>query len=140
MDQPTTSVQLTPHLLLTRHETEIIDLLVDRDEMPKDFDENQVRSFFVGKDFHLVLYFPQEKDRGFQMFVVRDFSIHIEELLMLRELFSQLIQQGQNTSLLKKAHYRVDNIILMAGTFRALMHSEEPLPNDDYLPGTFFSR
>lgn len=140
MNQPCDIVHITPNLLLTRQETEILDFLIDRNEMPKDFDENQVKSFFVGKDFHLVLYFPQEQDRGFQMFVVRDFSIHVEELFILRDIFSQLIQQGHSTPLMKKAHYRVDNIIHMAHTFRALMHSNEPVSNDDYLPGTFWNR
>lgn len=128
---------ITPHLLVTRDETQIIDFLTDHNEMPKDFDVNHVRTFFVEKDFHLVLYFPQKQDRGFQMFVVRDFSIHVDELFILRDLFSQLIAQGHNIPMMKKAHYRVDHMIHMAKTFRALMHHEEPLPEDDYLPGSF---
>jgi len=131
---------ITPNLLVTRRETDIIDCLTDHNEMPRNFEENQVRSFFVGKDFHLVLYFPQEQDRGFQMFVVRDFSIHVDELFMLRDLLAQLIQQGQNLPMMKKAHYRVDHILRMAHTFRALMHSNEALPEDDYLPGEFLKR
>ncbi|TDB61403.1 hypothetical protein [Arundinibacter roseus] len=134
--QPTSDFQyLTPNLLLTRQETDILDCLTDHGEMPADFDENHVRSFFVGKDFHLVLYFPHTEDRGFQMFVVRDFSIHMDELFILKSIFQRLIQQGHNVAMLKKAHYRVDHLIHMAGTFRALMHSGEPEPTDDYLPG-----
>mgnify|MGYP000294742732 CR=1 FL=1 len=136
MNNTPESFHITPHLLITRNETQIIDFLTDHNEMPKDFDENHVRSFFVEKDFHLVLFFPQQSDRGFQMFVVRDFSIHVEELFILKDLFSQLIQQGQNVAMMKKAHYRIDHMIHMARTFRALMHHEEPMPEDDYLPGT----
>lgn len=137
MNTSTDPFNITPNLFITRNEIEIIDFLADHNEMPRDFDENQVRSFFVGKDFHLVLYFPQEHDRGFQMFVVRDFSINVDELFILRDLFRQLIQQGQNVPMMKKAHYRVDHMIHMAKTFRALMHHEEPLPEDDYLPGSY---
>ncbi len=131
---------ITPNLLVTRLETDIIDCLTDHNEMPRDFEENQVRSFFVGKNFHLALYFSQEQDRGFQMFVVRDFSIHVDELFMLRDLLSQLIQQGQNLAMMKKAHYRVDHILRMVHTFRALMHKNDPLLEDDYLPGAFLNR
>lgn len=131
---------ITPNLYVTRRETDIIDCLTDHNEMPRDFDQNQVRSFFAGIDFHLVLYFSQEQDRGFQMFVVRDFSIHVDELFMLRDLLAQLIQQGKNLAMMKKAHYRVDHILRMAHTFRALMHKNDPLPEDDYLPGAFLNR
>lgn len=129
---------ITPHLLVTRDEPAIVDFLIDHDEMPHDFEKTCVSSFFVGKDFHLVLYFPQIDDRGFQMFVVEDFSIHVRELFILKELFAQLIRHGSNTTLMKKAHYRVDSIIQMAHTFRALLHHEETsLPGEDYLPGSF---
>lgn len=134
------SLDLTPNLSITRRETDIIDCLTDHNEMPRDFEENQVRSFFVGKDFHLVLYFAHVQDRGFQMFIVHDFSIHVDELYMLRELFTQLIQQGQNVAMMKKAHYRVDHILHMAQTFRVLMHSDTPLSEEDYLPGTLPNR
>lgn len=140
MQETNDTFTLTPHLSITRRETDIIDCLTDHDEMPRDFEENQVRSFFVGKDFHLVLYFAHEQDRGFQMFIVRDFSIHVQELLMLRDILAQLIQLGQNISMLKKAHYRVDHILRMAHTFRALMHSDAPLSAEDSLPGALPNR
>lgn len=140
MQEINDSLTLTPHLSITRRETDIIDCLTDHNEMPRDFEENQVRSFFVGKDFHLVLYFSHEQDRGFQMFVVHDFSIHMDELRILRDLLAQLIQQGQNVAMMKKAHYRVDHILHMAHTFRALMHSDTTLPEEDYLPGALPNR
>ena len=140
MQETSDSFALTPYLSITRRETDIIDCLTDHQEMPRDFEENQVRSFFVGKDFHLALYFAHEQDRGFQMFIVRDFSIHVEELCMLRDLLAQLIQQGQNVAMMKKAHYRVDHILHMAHTFRALMHNDMPLSEEDYLPGALPNR
>ena len=140
MQETSDSFALTPYLSITRRETDIIDCLTDHNEMPYDFEENQVRSFFVGKDFHLVLYFAHVQDRGFQMFIVHDFSIHVDELYILRELLAQLIRQGQNVAMMKKAHYRVDHILHMAHTFRALMHGNTPLPEEDYLPGALPNR
>lgn len=129
---------ITPHLLVTREESDIIDYLIDHNEMPVNFEETCVRSFFVGKDFHLVLYFPQIDDRGFQMFVVQDFSLHVRELFILKELFAQLILHGANVPLMKKAHFQVDSMIHMAHTFRAMLHQEsDTLPKDDSLPGSF---
>ncbi len=133
------SFKISPDLLVTRCETEIIDLLVDHKEMPQDFGKDHVRSFFNGNDFHLVIYFHQEQDRGFQMFVVNDFSLHVEELHLLRELFVQLIKQGYSPATLKKAHYRVDDLIHMARTLRAVMHGTDSLPNDQFPPGTFLN-
>jgi|GEM_PF-691775 hypothetical protein len=128
---------ITPNLLVTQEETEIIDCLTDHNEMPTDFEESCVRSFFMDKDFHLVLYFPQKEDPGFQMFVIQDFSVHVEELLILRDLFGQLIQQGQNALFMQKAHCVVDDIIQMAHTYKALLHGRDIMPEDDYLPGNF---
>lgn len=139
MQETNDTFAITPNLLVTRRETDIIDCLSDHNEMPRDFEANQVRSFFAGKDFHLVLYFACQQDRGFQMFVVRDFSIHVNELFMLRDLLAQLIGQEQNVAMMKKAHYRVDHILHMAHTLRALMHSGDALPEDDPLPGAFLN-
>ncbi|WP_247233818.1 hypothetical protein [Telluribacter sp. SYSU D00476] len=132
-----TSQYLTPNLYITRNEADIIDCLVDHQEMPHSFDDNKVISFFSGKDFHLVLFFPQQEDRGFQMYIVQDFSVHVDELFALREMFGQLIEAGQNVRLMKKAQYRVDNLIHMARTFRAMMHKELAHMEDDMRPDTF---
>lgn len=133
------SQYLTPNLYISRNESEIIDCLVDHHEMPRDFEESKVISFFAGKDFHLVLYFPQLSDRGFQMFVVRDFSVHVDELFALRELFGRLIEDGHNMRQMKKAQYRVDHLIHMARTFRAMMHKELAHMEEDPRPDSFNS-
>ena len=76
-------VYLTPHLYMTNEEEEIIDALVDHHEMPKKFDVDKVISYFEGENFCLVLYFANLQDRGFQKFVVNDFSVNVEEMYML---------------------------------------------------------
>ena len=140
MQETNDTLTLTPNISITRRETDIIDCLTDHNEMPGDFEENQVRSLKKKKNFHLVLYFAHVQDRGFQMFVVHDFSIHVDELYILRQLLAQLIQQGQNVAMMKKAHYRVDHILHMAQTFRALMHNDTPLSEEDYFPGALPNR
>lgn len=115
---------LTSNLSITIDESYIIDCLVDHEEMPDNFENNHVISFYVKSDFYLVLYFPEWKDRGFQMYVVEDFSVNIDDLLYLKQIFSQLLNEGYSPDLLTKAHYRVDSIILMAKTLRAVIHND----------------
>ena len=118
------SVYLTSNISITNDEEYIIDCLVDRDEMPSNFDMSHVISFYIKTDLYLVLYFPQLEDRGFQMYVVDDFSQNIDDLVFLREVFMQLINEGHNPELLKKAHYKVDSILHMAKTLRAVIHKD----------------
>lgn len=68
------------------------------------------------------------------MYVVQDFSKHVGDLIILREIFASLIRQGFNFPILKKAHYQTDNIIHMAGTFRAMLNPDEQdhSENDEY--------
>jgi hypothetical protein len=113
---------LTPNLYLTRNESDIIDCLVDHHEMPTDFEENHVISFFNDTDLHLVLYFSKQGDKGFQMYVIKDFSVHVKDMILLRELFGRLIEDGLSVLVLQKAQYRIDHIISMSGTFRAMLH------------------
>ena len=117
--------ELTPNLFLTKNEVEIIDCLVDHREMPVKFEENHVISFYNDKDFHLVLYFSEQEDRGFQMYIVRDFSIHVEDLIILHQLFGKLICDGLSVHILSKAQNQIDNIIYMANTFRSMIHKDE---------------
>jgi len=126
MKSPANSVYLTSNISITNDEEYIIDCLVDRDEMPTNFDISHVVSFYVKTDLYLVLYFPQLEDRGFQMYVVEDFSQHIDDLAYLREMFRQLINEGHNPEILKKAHYKVDSILHMAKTLRAVIHKDAP--------------
>nr|WP_295933552.1 hypothetical protein [uncultured Dyadobacter sp.] len=125
------SIYLTSNISITNNEEYIIDCLVDRDEMPSNFETSHVISFYVKTDLYLVLYFPQLEDRGFQMYVVEDFSQHIDDLVFLREMFMQLINEGHNPEILKKAHYKVDSILHMAKTLRAVIHRDAPDYSED---------
>ncbi len=116
---------ITPNLYLTRDESSIIDLLVDHKEMPTDFENSHVLSFYHERNFHLALYFPNQEDRGFHMYVVQDFSMHVDELIILREIFASLISQGYGFPILKKAHDQTDNMVHMAKTFRVMMNPGE---------------
>lgn len=118
-------VYLTPHLYMTYEEEEIIDALVDHHEMPKKFDVDKVISYFEGENFCLVLYFANLQDRGFQKFVVNDFSVNVEEMYMLSASFGKLLEQEVNIHVLSQAKNRVDHVIHMAGTFRALFRKKE---------------
>jgi hypothetical protein len=113
-------VYLTPHLYMTNEEVAIVDALIDHHEMPQKFDSNRVISYFEGENFCLVLYFADLRDRGFQKYVVNDFSVNVEEMCYLSSSFSKMIESGYNIHLLSQAKNRVDNIIQMSGTFRAL--------------------
>lgn len=113
-------VYLTPHLYMTNEEVAIVDALIDHHEMPQKFDSNRVISYFEGENFCLVLYFADLRDRGFQKYVVNDFSVNVEEMCYLSSSFSKMIESGYNIHLLSQAKNRVDHIIQMSGTFRAL--------------------
>jgi len=126
MKEFTSDWALTPNLFLTKNEVEIIDCLVDHREMPAKFEENHVISFYNGQDFHLVLYFSELQDRGFHMYVVRDFSVNVEDLILLHQLFGKLISDGLSIHILSKAQNQIDDIIFMTDTFRAMIHNDEP--------------
>ena len=131
MKSSTNSVYLTSNLSITNDENYIIDCLVDHDEMPVNFEASHVISFYVQTDLYLVLYFPQQDDRGFQMYIVEDFSQNIDDLVFLREMFVQLINEGHNPELLKKAHYKVDTIHHKSKTLRAVIHKDAPDSYED---------
>ena len=117
-------IYLTAHLSITRNENEIIDCLVDHGEMPANFDASQVTTFYSGEDLHLVLYFAHQYDRGFQMYVIEDFSVHQNELILLRDLFGRMVQEGDGKDIFRQAHYRLDSIVHMAKTLRAVIHKD----------------
>lgn len=125
-------VYLTPHLYMTNEEVAIVDGLVDHQEMPNHFDSNRVITYFEGQDFCLVLYFADLKDRGFQKYVVRDFSVNIEEMYMLSHSLTRMIEEGVNIHLLSQAKNRVDNMIHMSGTFRALFGKKKSLETEEW--------
>jgi len=119
-------IYLTPHLYMTNEEVAIIDALVDHQEMLEKFDTNRVITYFEGENFCLVLYFSDLADRGFQQYVVNDFSVNVEEMYILSSSLSNMIESGCNVHLLSQAKNRVDNLIHMSGTFRALFGKKAP--------------
>jgi hypothetical protein len=120
------TVWITPNLCLTREEVTIIDHLVDYQEMPKDLGRDHAVSFFVGEDLHLVLYFSDHADRGFQMYIVRDFSVNVEDMCLLSNSLSELIRSGYKQHVVEQAKGRIDQMIYMADTFRALFRKQMP--------------
>jgi len=113
-------VYLTPNLLMTNDEVAIIDSLIDHAEMPKQFERDSAISYFEGQDFCLVLYFSTLQDRGFQKYIVYDFSVNVEEMCLLSNSLAKMIESGYNVHVLGQAKNKVDNLIHMSGTFRAL--------------------
>jgi hypothetical protein len=118
------SWNLTPNLYLTSNETEIIDCLVDHQEMPAKFEEDRVISFFNATDLFLVLYFSKEDDRGFQMYIIKDFSRNVNDMILLHQLFDKLISDGLRVNILQKAQFQINHIIYMADTFRIMIHKD----------------
>jgi hypothetical protein len=118
-------VYLTPHLYMTNEEVAIVDALIDHHEMPQKFDRDRVISYFEGENFCLVLYFADLHDRGFQKYVVNDFSVNVEEMCYLSSSLSKMIESGYNIHLLSQARNCVDAMIQMSGTFRALFGKKE---------------
>ena len=117
---------ITPNLYITRDESLIIDMLVDHKEMPKSFESSKVLSFYNDKDFHMALYIKDQADRGFQMYVIEDFSIHVADIIILRGIFTKLMKEGYGHQMLPKACDQLDNMIHMARTFRAMLNPGIP--------------
>ncbi|WP_428664949.1 hypothetical protein [Runella sp.] len=125
-------VYLTPYLYMTNEEVAIVDGLVDHREMPKKFDSNRVITYFEGQDFCLVLYFADLKDQGFQKYVVSDFSVNVEEMYILSNSLAHMIAEGVNIHLLSQAKNRVDAMIQMSGTFRALFGKKKSAEAEEW--------
>ena len=127
------SVYLTSHLYMTNEEVGIIDNLIDHHEMPKHFDKDKMISYFEGEDFCLVLYFANQQDKGFQKYVVENFSVNVEEMCMLSDTLGKMIAEGYNVQILGQAKNKVDNLIYMSGTFRALFGKKHVESEDSYI-------
>ncbi len=119
------SRQLTPTLYVTNNDVEIIDALVDNGAMFKSFSQSQVTSFLRGEDFHLVLFFADDYDRGFTMYIVEDFSVRVDDLIQLANAMQELIRQGYSYKVFSAAKGRVEHMIHMAPTFRAMFGKKE---------------
>lgn len=120
------SRHLTPSLYVTNNDVEIIDALVDNGEMFKSFSQSQVTSFLRGEDFYLVLFFADDYDRGFTMYVVEDFSVRVDDLLQLAGAMQELLRQGYSYKVFSAAKSKVEQMIHMAPTFRAVFGKKEP--------------
>ncbi len=123
-------VIFTPNLYITRNDGEIIDMLVDKGLFFKNLSSNQLVSFFNDEDFCLVLYFADDYDRGFQMFVIRDFCVHVDELIALSYTFKNLLKAGYNYKFFSEAKGKIDDAIYLAPTFRVMLN--KPEEEDEY--------
>lgn len=119
------TVYVGPNLMVTTDELEIIDCLVDHGQMPKDFSRDYVTSFFVEDDLYLVLYFADNQDKGFHLYVIKDFSMNVREMQHLSRIFGGLLESGFNYSMMKQAKDEMDTFIAMAPTFRAMLNKPE---------------
>jgi hypothetical protein len=115
---------LTPNLYITDYDIHIVDCLADNKEMPVNFEVSQVISFYVEADFHLVIYLCNKEDKGFQMYVIKDFSRNVKDLALLRDMFFRMTQEPGANDLFKKAYHRLDTLLHMAKTLRATIHKD----------------
>lgn len=123
---------LTSNLYTSTNEVEILDILIDNGHLPKHFNSTQVVSFLRDEDFYLILFIVNPNGRkGFLMYKVLDFSIHLEELYMLSATFAGLMQAVEDNYPYRMAKHKVEQIMTMAATFRALFHKR--VDADDYL-------
>lgn len=122
--------KVSEHLTVNTNEVEILDTLVDSKNIFYDFSKNRVVSFINGFDFNLVLYNASEGDKGFTMYVVKNFCEHEQELVILRNVFNSIIASGINSFMMRVARSKVEDIFYMTGTFRALF--KKPKPAEDY--------
>jgi hypothetical protein len=122
---------LTSNLYTSTNEVEILDALVDNGLFPKQFERTQVFSFLKDEDFYLIIFMVSATGhRGFLMYKVMDFSVHLEELYMLSSTFSGLMKAVEDNYPYRMAKHKIDEIIGMAATFRALFH--KTIDADDY--------
>lgn len=111
---------IIPKLYVTDDEAEIIDLLVDNQQMPKDFSKDCFVSFLRERDFIIALFFAKGDDRGFQLFIVEDFAFNVPTMKILADSFDTLIDEGFNPPMLAIAKGQITEIIAMAATYRLL--------------------
>jgi hypothetical protein len=117
---------LTPNLFTTVNETEILDYLVDNNQFPKQFNTTQVISFLQNEDFYLILFMVSpEGKRGFVMYKVFDFSMHLEEMYQLSFMFGELMKTVEDNYPYRMAKYKIEQMIGMASTMRVLFHKKE---------------
>ncbi len=66
---------------LAHEEVEIIDFLVDNNAMIQDFSRSQMKWFFVGEDFHVILFLAEGEKQRFEQFIVERFSENMNDMI-----------------------------------------------------------
>ncbi|MFC0183271.1 hypothetical protein SAMN04515674_105236 [Pseudarcicella hirudinis] len=125
-------LNFSKNISVIQEDGEIIDCLVDNQAMPKDLSASQTISFFEDQNFHIVLFLTENAHKSLMMMVVRDFAENIEDLLTLSEYFRLKINEGKFINPMKSAKDKVDNIIYMTDTFRALFGKKDPENDPDF--------
>jgi hypothetical protein len=105
---------------LAHNEVEIIDFLVDNDAMIKDFSRSQLKWFFVGEDFYVVLFLAEGKKQRFEQYIVNNFAENMNDMISLWNKFDQRIINNDEARIMKLAKNKVHDLIAMSETFRAL--------------------
>ena len=86
---------------------EILDLLTDVDVRFTEFDADRITSFYVGTNYHLLLFFSKEGDKGFHLFTVENFKYNLSDLNALKEYLINL-HRLTNLDMIKEAISQVD--------------------------------
>jgi type III secretory pathway component EscV len=108
-----------------QNEVDIIDFLVDNNAMIKDFSKSQLSWFFVGENFHIVLYLTEGEKPKFERYIVERFSENMNDMISLWNHFDRHIQESQETRIMKLAKNKVHDLIAMSETFRALFRRSD---------------
>lgn len=124
---------IKPNLIIVNDEVRIIDNLIDRGEMLKKFDKDQFKTFFVDEDLHFVIFYADENlTQRFKMFVVEDFCVNEEGMLMLLGALDEQIQNNNHKNMLQDARNKLLDIFYMSKTFQALLGKNQHL-EEEYL-------
>ncbi|NBA87983.1 hypothetical protein GVN16_19590 [Emticicia sp. CRIBPO] len=100
------------------NETQIIDYLADHKKMPANLNKSFVLSFMEDKNFNLILFLPNETQNKFMQFTFVDFITNEDTLIYMSGMFKELSKQDY--SAYKPAQNKVDDVLYMLPTYRAL--------------------
>lgn len=106
------------------NETQIIDYLADNKKMPANLNKSFVLSFMEDKNFNLILFLPNDPQNKFMQFTFVDFISNEDTLIYLSDMFKQMAQQDYFTY--KPAQNKVDDVLFMLPTYRALAGYKKP--------------
>ena len=108
------------NLTLSHDEVEIIDFLVDHNAMIDDFSKSQLMWFFVEENFHIVLFLAEGEKTRFERYIVECFSENMNDMIALWNKFDKRIRNSEEVRIMKLAKNKVNDMIAMSETFRAL--------------------